>query len=399
MSLIEDAATAEWATRKISIIGVAKSFISQLSVGQDLTKVSLPAVFLYPYSALEMISARYLQRFHLLLSCRVQSDPVERMLCVVKWFVTAMQKEKLDKKPYNPLLGETHVCWNGTAEHGTTKLVSEQVSHHPPVSAISIMNDKEGVSLLCNLSFSIKFHGNSVSVKSDDSPIVITLNNHSSTPEQYHTHLPNVGIRNVIIGTKRIAWEGVTVIRCEQTGLQCSLTLKEEGWYCVNTINGVVSTISNPNTPIKVISGNLGEVINITDPSTGQTQVFVDAVNEPKVKTQYPPLNEQDERNSLRIWSEVSKAIVDDDMETADIEKIKLENGQRKRRQEGKNWEVRHFSLSPTTKLWEPVQNVFQQAGTSWGGSASSSPVIDSLVDGEIKIVATANNNSSIVGQ
>lgn len=33
MSLIEEKDTAEWGRRKISIIGVAKSFISQLSIG------------------------------------------------------------------------------------------------------------------------------------------------------------------------------------------------------------------------------------------------------------------------------------------------------------------------------------------------------------------------------
>jgi hypothetical protein len=44
-----DITGTEWETRKISLFGVAKSFVSQLSVGQDLTKVSLPAIFLNPY--------------------------------------------------------------------------------------------------------------------------------------------------------------------------------------------------------------------------------------------------------------------------------------------------------------------------------------------------------------
>ena len=50
----------EWKYRKISIMGAVKSFISQLSLGQELTKVSLPAEFLYPYSMLEIIGYHYL---------------------------------------------------------------------------------------------------------------------------------------------------------------------------------------------------------------------------------------------------------------------------------------------------------------------------------------------------
>jgi hypothetical protein len=49
----------EWKTRKISLMGVVRSFVSQLRPGQDLTRVSLPAVMLYPYSMLEVFAFRY----------------------------------------------------------------------------------------------------------------------------------------------------------------------------------------------------------------------------------------------------------------------------------------------------------------------------------------------------
>lgn len=35
-----------WDTKKISVWGVARSVISQLKAGQDLTRVSLPSIFL-----------------------------------------------------------------------------------------------------------------------------------------------------------------------------------------------------------------------------------------------------------------------------------------------------------------------------------------------------------------
>jgi len=40
--------SGEWETRQISIMGVVKRFISQLSYGQDLTKISMPSEFFEP---------------------------------------------------------------------------------------------------------------------------------------------------------------------------------------------------------------------------------------------------------------------------------------------------------------------------------------------------------------
>ncbi len=57
----------EWETRKISIIGALQSFISQLTVGEEITKVSLPAVLLSPYSAIELAAYRGLSFIHVLL--------------------------------------------------------------------------------------------------------------------------------------------------------------------------------------------------------------------------------------------------------------------------------------------------------------------------------------------
>ena len=41
----------------------------------------------------------------------------------------------MEKKPYNPILGEQYFAqWTGDEETGDIVLEAEQVSHHPPVS-------------------------------------------------------------------------------------------------------------------------------------------------------------------------------------------------------------------------------------------------------------------------
>ncbi|GJD11538.1 Oxysterol-binding protein 1 [Galdieria sulphuraria] len=61
-------------------------------------------------------------------------DPFQRLLFVsvlaVSHYCSAQQRIA---KPFNPLLGETFELW--LPEKNNLKFMSEQVSHHPPISA------------------------------------------------------------------------------------------------------------------------------------------------------------------------------------------------------------------------------------------------------------------------
>src|SRR4051794_36465753 len=93
----------EWRTRKINLLGVVRSFVSQLRPGQDLTRVSLPAILLYPFSMLEVFGCRELAAFDMLLQMNKQESAYERMQTVVKATLATIQQETFHKKPYNPV--------------------------------------------------------------------------------------------------------------------------------------------------------------------------------------------------------------------------------------------------------------------------------------------------------
>jgi oxysterol-binding protein-related protein 8 len=64
-------------------------------------------------------------------------------------------------KPYNPIIGEQFNCsW----EHkdSTTKFFSEQVSHHPPISASYMVNSEKNFRAWFSVECQSKFLGNSV---------------------------------------------------------------------------------------------------------------------------------------------------------------------------------------------------------------------------------------------
>ena len=69
----------EWETKEISVYGAAKSFIRQLGPSMDLTHVSIPAIFLLPYSILEFVAVRMTSAFHLLLPLTKEKDARKRL--------------------------------------------------------------------------------------------------------------------------------------------------------------------------------------------------------------------------------------------------------------------------------------------------------------------------------
>ncbi|TKR93660.1 hypothetical protein L596_008073 [Steinernema carpocapsae] len=133
---------------------VLMHLLSQVSVGMDLTKVTLPTFILERRSLLEMYADFFAHPDDFIISTKL-STPEERFISVVRYYLNAFyaaRKSGVAKKPYNPILGETFRCrWKvpGLAPSGvkttagpfpgsdTNELTffAEQVSHHPPISA------------------------------------------------------------------------------------------------------------------------------------------------------------------------------------------------------------------------------------------------------------------------
>jgi len=119
----------DWEVKEISVYGAAKAFIRQLSVGMDLTHVSIPAIFLLPYSILEFVAVRMTSAFHLLLDLPKEKDPRKRLEGVLQYALGSSKPEDLtlNHKPSNSVLGEVHKarCDHGDGTH--SYVMCEQV--------------------------------------------------------------------------------------------------------------------------------------------------------------------------------------------------------------------------------------------------------------------------------
>ncbi|XP_057828132.2 oxysterol-binding protein-related protein 4B-like [Cryptomeria japonica] len=111
--------------------------------GSDLTKFQLPPQFNLPKSQLQLFGESvYFYSQDLPRKCAQRETALERFNSVVAWSISTTRLPIFRKAPYNPILGETrHVSsWN-------LNVLLEQVSHHPPASALHATNESQKLEL------------------------------------------------------------------------------------------------------------------------------------------------------------------------------------------------------------------------------------------------------------
>ena len=102
-------------------------------VDKELYRFTIPIVWNEPLSLLQRMAENIRYSNELLDKAANMNNPLDRMKCVAGFIVstTSIHVHRLSK-PFNPLLGETYEF---ISTRGNYRICSEQVSHHPPVSA------------------------------------------------------------------------------------------------------------------------------------------------------------------------------------------------------------------------------------------------------------------------
>ena len=117
--------------------------ISQFKNNLDLHKVTLPVFVLEPRSMLERITD-FMSHQQLLFGLSQVQSAEERFLGVVRYFLSGWHVSPFGvRKQFNSVLGEHFRCkWSAFEDESTSFYFSEQVSHHPPISAFTLLNQK-----------------------------------------------------------------------------------------------------------------------------------------------------------------------------------------------------------------------------------------------------------------
>ncbi|XP_050711635.1 oxysterol-binding protein-related protein 8-like isoform X3 [Eriocheir sinensis] len=348
--------------------------LKQVRPGMDLSKVVLPTFILEPRSFLDKLSDYY---YHAdLLSKAVQEDdPYTRMKEVVRWYLSGFYKKpKGLKKPYNPILGETFRCYWRHPNGSRTFYVAEQVSHHPPVSALYVTNRQEGFSVSATVLAKSKFYGNSTSAILDGN-VQLTL---LPRGEDYIMNMPYAHCKGILMGTLTMELGGKVTVECEKTGYRTELEFKLRpflsGYDANNMLSGKMKLGKDT---LATLEGHWDGKITLTDRRTGEEELLWHATQE--VKTQRLQrftvgMEHQGEFESERLWQFVSAAIKNDDQTAATEEKTILEEAQRSAANERKvkcdEWIPKYFGQDPVVgayvykhsdlRPWDPRTDLFQ---------------------------------------
>lgn len=293
-----------------------------------------------------------MQRGELLQDICASSDPVSRMLNVIRFNLSGLAKERFGKKPYNPVLGEVYrCCFPHRGAGGETLLVAEQVSHHPPITALHLRNDTLGFRMNSYTAPEPRFWGNSLEVRLKGE-IRIVLTNFDN--EEYVITRPFVYMTGFLAGKQRLEFNGDSSFVCHKTGIGAKIEYKARGSMTirgeVHGISGRIFKVADDETLFK-LDGHWDKKVIATDVSTGRQWPLFDyeavAVEKSMIAV-LPPEREEEKSFSTRVWANCSAAIRRGDSLVANEEKRKVEDHQRQIKRErvanGVEWRWHYFN-------------------------------------------------------
>ncbi|KAI5360795.1 Putative oxysterol-binding protein [Septoria linicola] len=355
---MSEEASAVPAAQKASWTG----FLKQLaSFNGDLSSMTAPP-WIVSNQSLTEFSAYWSEMPHLLVAPAAEKDKQKRMVLVLKWFLSTLKQqyasrnEKLgsEKKPINPFLGELFLGkWSDAS--GETQLVSEQVSHHPPVTAYSIWNNTHGVRLQGYNAQKASF-STTINVKQ----VGHALYRIDAYDEDYLITLPPVHIEGLLKGSPYVELSKSSYI-VSSSGYTARIDYSGAGWVSgkKNSLSAVVFPHGKEKDKKSVLykaEGSWTDEFVIRDADKNVVEQY-NAKKEPKTPLAVADIIDQDPLETRRAWKKVAEAIEKGDMNTTHVEKTKIEEFQRatrkKEQAEGREWQRAFFSKTDKLPIFE----------------------------------------------
>uniref|UniRef100_A0A672L091 Oxysterol-binding protein n=1 Tax=Sinocyclocheilus grahami TaxID=75366 RepID=A0A672L091_SINGR len=337
---------------------VIMHLLSQVRLGMDLTKVVLPTFILERRSLLEMY-ADFFAHPDLFVSIAEQQDPRDRMVQVVKWYLSAFhagRKGSVAKKPYNPILGEVFFChWDlpetedpesvsdgplPWSSKNSVSFVAEQVSHHPPISAFYAECFSKKIQFNAHIWTKSKFLGMSIGVHNIGQGCVSCL----EYDEHYILTFPN-GYGRSILTVPWVELGGECNISCSKSGYSANIVFHTKPFYGGKK-HRITAEIFAPSDKKSFcsIEGEWNGVM-YAKWATGENALFIDTKKIGIVKKKVRKLEDQLEYESRSLWKDVTTNLKLKDIDAATEAKHRLEEKQRaearERKEKEMQWETR----------------------------------------------------------
>ncbi|PVI03540.1 Oxysterol-binding protein [Periconia macrospinosa] len=355
-----------------------KDFLASISVMHgDLSNITAPPFVLGEYSTVEL-PQYWGDHPDLFIAPALEPDAARRAVLVLKWFLGSLKNQQYAgrsesegvKKPLNAFLGELFLgSWKvngvkrnpngiGDEEPSETRLISEQVSHHPPVTACYLSNAHHGIHASGFTQQEITFSG-TVSIKQKGYAVLHI----DRFDEDYLIPVPNVKVKGVLSGSPYPELVGKYSI-VSSTGFVAEIQFEGKGLLGSGLKNGFEANIYNSgqnssrrHEPLYTAKGQWSGQFGIIDCKTGDEIDSFDAATAPSNPITVSPRNEQDPWESRRAWGDVLDALDRADMKGTAEAKSKVEEGQRRLRREreerGEEWKSVFFGKYARDEVFE----------------------------------------------
>jgi oxysterol-binding protein-related protein 9/10/11 len=251
--------------------------------------------------------------------------------------------------------------------------LTEQTSHHPPVSAFYVDCPKRGITACGYDQLSAKFTGTAIRVTPGAHNLGIFITLAQRDGEEYQLTHPAAQLGGLLRGSLSVSVADICFIRCPKTRVKVILHYMEEGWLgkSQNKVNGVVFRYDPDNdkyTRIKdvpskdilaTLDGNWQEQVYYSLPSKSTSQpaqesegvsdkhLLVDLTPLTPVPKIVPADEDQLPTESRRFWKDVTAAIMNKQYAEATRIKQVLEQRQRdkagERKAKNEEWKPRFF--------------------------------------------------------
>lgn len=351
----------------------------------DLANITAPPFFLAPSSVVEQGHC-WAQRPNVFAAPAREASAERRSLLVLRLVLIAMKSQFYIgatphvgiRKPLNAFLGELFLAsWSEPSPDDkvlprapattTAELVAEQVSHHPPITAMHIVDRQNGIRADGYARVEMTFAG-SVHVRQLGHAVVHI----DRFDEDYLVPLPDVTVHGFLAGRVYPDMVGATYSIVASSGFVSELRFAGAGLFRGRR-NAFGARMYHRDDPARQtlyeVDGVWSEGWTVRDGRTGAVveTYAVDAPENGPAPMDVRPVGEQDAWESRRAWAGVLDALERGNFHETVQEKTKVEQAQRRMRaqeaQRGHVWQPLFFRSMPGQD-----HAVFHRlaAGTPW---------------------------------
>lgn len=283
----------------------------------------------------------WIEQPDLFIAPALEHDPARRCLAVLKWFLASLKSQQYAgrdpsagiKKPLNAFLGEVFIGECESPAGGVTRLVSEQVSHHPPVTACYLWNERHSIHAEGYTRQQITFNG-SVNIQ-QIGQAVLTVD---AFDESYLIPLPNIKVKGILTGSPYPELEGSYSI-VSTSGYVAEVEFSGRGMLGLsghrNEVHAAVYRVADHKRQDVMFSaeGSWSDRFVFKNTNADEIDAY-DVATASAIPFVVAPLTDQDPWESRKAWQGVIEGVHVGDMRAVANSKNTLESAQRQLRQQ-----------------------------------------------------------------